>query len=266
MRRNGEEERWGGTVVPVRQDQERGGVPAGVDQTALGVLLALSFLPPLLFVFWVRMHEKHDREPVMAVLGMFLYGGTLGVIIALALSLLLDAGFGSQAQGFTLLSLVVIAPLVEELAKGLGLVLIHRRITEPEDGIIYGAAIGLGFGATENLLYGLSALSEGTLVDATVTITFRVFSSVLLHAGSTALLGYGYARMRLARRGLLTLLPFYLLAVVQHSLYNFLVGPRYIWGFAAAVVMVIIVTSLLRQQIRRLDRGPPADTRPWPPF
>lgn len=227
-----------------------------MDGTALGVLIGLAFLPPLAFMLWVRNHEKSDREPLRVVLGMFVYGGTLGVIIALALILAFDYGIGAQPGGLTLLSLVVVAPVLEELSKGLGLGLVRRHVDEIEDGIIYGAAIGLGFGATENLLYGLQALSDSGLEHAATTIGFRVFSSVLLHAGSTALVGYGFARMRLQRKGLVVLLPYYLLAVLQHSLYNFLVGPQLLWSFAAAVVLVLIVTGLLRREIRRLDAQP----------
>lgn len=228
-----------------------------MDGTALGVLIGLAFLPPLLFMLWVRNHEKTDREPLRVVLGMFVYGGTLGIVIALALILSFDYGIGAEPGGLTLLSLVVAAPLLEELSKGLGLGLARNHVDEVEDGIIYGAAIGLGFGATENLLYGLQALSDAGLEHAATTIGFRVFSSVLLHAGSTALLGYGYAKMRLQRKGLLFLLPYYLLAVLQHSLYNFLVGPQLVWSFVAAVTLVLVVTSLLRRQIRRLDARPP---------
>ncbi|MEA3136488.1 MAG: hypothetical protein QOC71_769 [Thermoplasmata archaeon] len=227
-----------------------------MDGTALGILLALAFLPPLLFMLWVRNHEKTQREPLGAVLGMFVYGGTLGVIIALALIYALDYSLGTQVDGLSLLSLVVIAPLLEELAKGLGLGLVRNRIRELEDGIVYGAAIGLGFAATENLLYGLQALGDSGIQEAALTIAFRVLSSVLLHAGSTALLGYGYARMRLRKQGLIVLMPYYLFAVAQHAIYNFLVGPQYLWGFVAAVVMVLVVTGLLRRQIRRLDAQP----------
>jgi RsiW-degrading membrane proteinase PrsW (M82 family) len=227
-----------------------------VDGTALGILLALAFLPPLAFALWVRAHEKTEREPLRAVLGMFVYGGTLGVVIALALILLFDYSIGVEPGGLTLLSLVVIAPVLEELAKGLGLGLMRRRISEIEDGIVYGAAIGLGFAATENLLYGLEALQSSGFERAAVTIGFRVVSSVLLHAGSTALLGYGYALMRLRGRGVVFLLPYYLLAVLQHSLYNYLVGGQLLWSFAAAVAMVLVVTGLLRRQIRRLDAQP----------
>ena len=235
-----------------------------MDQATLGTLLALSFLPPLVFVVWVRNHERHQREPLSAVLGLFAYGGTVGVVIALALTLLFDAGLGASPSGLNLLSIVVVAPMVEELSKGLGLGLARNRVLEVEDGIVYGAAIGLGFGATENLLYGLKALSDtqNSLEAAALTIGLRVFSSVLLHAGSCALLGYGYSRMRLSRSPAVVLLPFYLLAVAMHALYNFLVGPQYVLGFGAAVVMVLVVTTLLRRQIRRLDARPSAALEP----
>jgi hypothetical protein len=68
--------------------------------------------------------------------------------------------------------------------------------------------------------------------------------------------------MRLSGAAPIVLLPFYLLAVAQHAVYNLLVGPQYLWGFAAAVVMVLLVTTLLRRQIRRLDARPMAVLEP----
>jgi protease PrsW len=227
-----------------------------VDWSTLGILVGLAFLPPLAFLVWVRNHEKDGREPLRAVLGLFAFGGTAGIVIALALILLFDYSLGVTPGGLTLLSLVVLAPIFEELAKAMGLGLARRRITELEDGIVYGAAIGLGFGATESLLYGLQALSDSGAEHAAVTIGFRVLSSVLLHAGSTALIGYGYSRMVLRRQGILSLLPYYGAAVLQHAIYNALVGPQYLAGFAAAVAMVLVVTGLLRREIRRLDAQP----------
>ena len=220
-----------------------------MDSVTLALLVGLSFLPPIAFAVWVRNHERHQREPLGAVAGMFVYGGTLGIIIALILSLVFDVGFGATP----FLGLVLVAPFVEELAKGLGFRFVRGRIRELEDGIIYGACIGLGFGATENLLYGLTAFFEEGLADAVWTISIRVLSSVLLHAGSTALLGYGYSLVRLRNRSLAPIVPFYLLAVAQHALYNFLVDLQILIGFAAAVVMVLVVTTILRRQIRALD-------------
>lgn len=229
-----------------------------MEWLTLGMLGALAFLPPLVFAVWVRNHEKHQREPLGAVLGMFAYGGTLGVLSALLLSVVLGFGLGVDLtkDGSALVGLVVIAPLAEELAKGLGLGFVRRRIDELEDGIIYGASIGLGFAATENLLYGFDALADGGVADAVVVLLLRVVSSMLLHASSTALLGYGYGMARLRRQGIGPVLPFYLLAVAMHALYNFLVSGQYLVAFAAAIVMVATAMTILRRQVRRLDQKP----------
>lgn len=221
--------------------------------TLVALLVGLAFLPPIAFAVWIRNHEKHQREPWRAVLGMFAYGGSLGVILALALSLALDFGFGTAPP---LVGLVLIAPFAEEFAKACGLGFTKRRILELEDGIIYGACIGFGFGATENLLYGFTALYEADVANAVLTISLRTFSSVLLHAGSAALVGYGYGLAKLRGSGLGVVVPFYLLAVAQHAIYNFLVSTQYLLGFAAAVAMVIAVASLLRRRIRSLDLQP----------
>src|SRR4029077_15999089 len=81
----------GGTM---RNGQERVPGRSGVDGTTLGILLGLSFLPPLAFAVWVRNHEKHQRESMLAVLGMFAYGGTLGVAIALLIEQLGGGALG----------------------------------------------------------------------------------------------------------------------------------------------------------------------------
>ena len=52
---------------------------------------------------------------------------------------------------------VIIAPFVEEFLKALGMMRagVKEEVDEVEDGLVYGAACGLGFAATENLMYGL---------------------------------------------------------------------------------------------------------------
>lgn len=220
---------------------------------AIALLAAGSFLPALIFLVWVRAHERHRREPWRAVLGLFLYGATLGVVFALILASILDASLG---VGSAFLAAVVAAPLVEELTKGLGLGLARRHIDEPEDGIVYGVSVGVGFAATETLLYALVAFDDTSLGSAIGLVLLRNFTSLLLHAGSSALLGFGYARMRLSNGAWPNLIPTYLLAVLVHALYNGLVLTRTWLGIAAAFLLVIAMTTLLRRHIRRLDAAP----------
>lgn len=220
---------------------------------AVALLAAGSFLPALAFLAWVRAHERRDREPWRAVLGVFLYGATLGVLLALVLSSLLGL---SPDGGSRFLAVVVAAPLVEELTKGLGLGLARSHVDEPEDGIVYGMAVGVGFAATETLLYGLVELGDADFASAVWLILVRNFTSLLLHASSSALLGFGYARMRLRGGGWPQLLPAYLAAVLLHALYNGLVVGQAWIGILAAFGMVIAVATWLRRHVRHLDGLP----------
>ena len=221
----------------------------------LGVLAALSFVPALAFMAWARARERHAREPFGAVLGIFAHGGTFGVAMAIALSVLLDGALGGAS---TLVVAVAVAPLVEEATKGLGLLWVRRHVDELEDGLVYGLAVGLGFAATETFLYGLVRLGEESLAGAVVTVAARNASSLLLHAASSALVGFGYARLRVAGAPGASLLVAYLAAAGLHALYNVLVLTAGWVGFAAAVALVIVAVGVLLGQLRRLDRGAPA--------
>lgn len=193
------------------------------------------------------------------VLGAFLYGGSVGVGIAVLLHFLFDFGY-QQAGGPIPLSdafvaAVVFAPLVEEFAKGLGLGGLKGRIQELEDGIIYGAGLGLGFAATENFVYGITALLDGGFGDALVTIVVRIFSSMLLHSSASALVGFGYAMALLRGRSIGSVFPYYVLAVVLHAVYNFLVSTQELIGLLAAVIMVVTVAVGMRRRIEHLDEA-----------
>lgn len=227
----------------------------------IAILVGLSIIPPLLYMAWVRSLESSRREPMGQVLLAFLYGAIIGAGLALLLNGLFNAGtvyYAEAATGLSavFLTVVVAAPFIEELTKGLGLGRRRSHIDELEDGIIYGTAIGLGFATTENLLYGITALyAEGVDV-AIATIVYRTVSAMLLHAGTTALLGFGYARLVLRDDSVAVLLPYYLVAVLIHAAYNFMVLTSGLLGFVAAVVLVLILSSVMRSTIRKLDALP----------
>lgn len=230
------------------------------DSTTLAILAAAALVPALAFMLWIRAHEKHEREPLRAVLITFLYGGSVGVGVAVLLHVLFEFGFHQTGTPIpisgAILAAVIIAPIVEEIAKGLGLGLVNREMDELEDGIIYGAAIGLGFAATENFVYGLTALAEGGFGSALTTILARVFSSMLLHASTTAIVGFGYG-MAVRRGGVaFEAFPHLLGAMLLHAAYNFLVSIGGMIAFIAAVFIVLTTTGALRRRIKDLDALP----------
>ncbi len=252
------------------------------------VLILFAFLPPIIFVIWFRNAERYEREPWSQVFRAFLWGAFIGVIVAITLSailasVLLEAGtfllrhlqvglveaLDTQLNLGLFVLLVIVAPVTEEFAKGLGVFRVRKDINEVEDGVVYGAAAGLGFAATENVIFGAVAFAAAGLEASLVLIGVRSFSSALLHASATATFGYGVAVSTLVPGK--RLLPFYLLAVLMHGTFNLFAGLGEIFvenigvvaasiGLVVAAGFALIAFSLARSTIARYDRPtrPPA--------
>jgi protease PrsW len=225
-----------------------------------GLLVFLSFLPPLIYTIWIRNTERCHREQWLSIFLCFIWGATIAVVAALILEILLELPlqYSLSSGGMTpFLLAVVIAPIVEEFTKPLALYLrtVKTNLDELEDGLIFGAVAGLGFSATENLLYGYSYLSEGFLIFLLVIAT-RSIGGCLLHASATALTGYGIGKTMKNHSSFFGILPYFLLAIFLHGFYNFLLSYEYIGvlsGLVLAFLFVIMTITLIRRKIRTLD-------------
>ncbi len=234
----------------------------------LVVLVASAFALPLIFVWWIRNTKRIGRQPMPIVLKAFAWGAVFSVIIALVLELLLGAAAQSAGPLYVFLSqhftdpetiflVVVVAPFVEEAAKAVSARGGKPAIRVRVDGLVFGAAAGLGFSATENLFNGLQILTiaGGGAPASLLVIATRSFSASLLHASATAVTGYGLATGWLSGHRY-AFLPYYLVAVTMHATYNFLASfgetftqygdlGTYV-GFGAAVVFAVTAVTLVR--------------------
>lgn len=239
----------------------------------LVVLVIAAFLPSLLYVIWIRNTEKYLREPYSRILRVFVFGAVVSVAIALiveslALNLIktnLERVYQAFAQDpnlVTLLLAVVVAPVVEEMAKALGVFQVRGRMRDIEDGLIYGAVVGLGFAATENLLYESDALLTGGAQAFLATAVVRTFSSALLHSSASAVVGLGIARSAWQGK---SWLPYYVVGVVMHASFNLAAsfGSLYetnrgasaaLIGLMAALTIAIVGITAVRAKIRALDQ------------
>jgi len=228
-------------------------------------LVIAAFLPPLLFMYIVRNTETCRREPWSAMIVAFLYGGTVAIVI----SVVLEEGVGLIISDLAISSLVmavIIAPIVEECAKSTGVP--RRRILELEDGFIYGAAVGLGFAATENMLYLISALSS-SVEEFVLTAIIRAFTSTLLHASATAITGFGIAVFIFSRKQgrRQSWIPYLGLAIVLHALFNVFASlgdlapvdqtAFALLGLGLAFLLAWAVFITIRRRIRALDTQVP---------
>jgi RsiW-degrading membrane proteinase PrsW (M82 family) len=248
-----------------------------LDPSFLVVLIVSAFALPLVFLAWIRNTERLDREPWHAVLRAFSWGAVFSVILAIVFSLLLLSLFRELGplqeilaarfeQPEAVFGVLVVAPLVEEAAKALGVRAGRRHTEVVVDGLVYGAAAGLGFSATENLFYGLAEFVESGAPPALVLIAFRSFSSSFLHASATAVVGYGIAKGWLTGRAG-TAVPYYFVAVAMHATFNGLASvgelyaqdvgtPGYLIGFGAAAGFAVVAVTIVRLKLAVRRRAP----------
>ena len=224
------------------------------------VLIGAAFFPPLVYVVWIRNTERCHREKWAAIAVCFLWGASIAIIAAIILEVVLDVSVTISAQEgsfLQVLATIMIAPFAEELIKPMALRTrsVRRELNEPEDGLIYGAVAGLGFSATENLFYGFSFLSYG-FATFVIYMVIRSVGGCLLHASATALTGYGYGLTVLKKRSVLRVVPYFVMAMLAHGLYNFLVSWETIGvvtGLFLAFILVFFMIRYVRRKIQTLD-------------
>jgi RsiW-degrading membrane proteinase PrsW (M82 family) len=231
-----------------------------MDATSLLLLCAVAYLPPLIYAVWIRNTEHYEREHWKPIALCFLWGATIAVIAAFILEFLLNISLALSFSDDNFLGLalvIIVAPCVEEFTKPLSLRMktVKRELDEPEDGFIYGAVAGLGFSATENLLYGFNFLTEGLFIFI-VLMAMRSIGGCLLHASATSLTGYGYGKTLMRRTTWLNVLPYFLLAIAIHAFYNALVNIDILGatsGLLVALLFVVTTITFIRRRIKTLD-------------
>ncbi|WP_297071516.1 PrsW family intramembrane metalloprotease [Thermococcus sp.] len=183
----------------------------------MNLLSALVFFAygPALALLWYFYHEdRFEPEPKRYVIGTFLLGATLSVGVAyFAESVLTLGGAVRPLLPMSAFYVAVVAGVVEEPAKALAIYLPFRRgqMNGIMDGLVYGAAAGLGFAATENFLYGLGYGIHVTIL--------RAFLTPFAHATWAAVIGVGYGLKAEGKKVVLG--SFFLLAITLHFMWDY---------------------------------------------
>ncbi|HEY3274328.1 MAG TPA: PrsW family intramembrane metalloprotease [Methanocella sp.] len=174
---------------------------------------------PVIFLVIVWLSDYYKREPFRFVFAMFMWG-VMSTLVAFFVNTATLQGVElfTGSSGIALaISAVFVAPVVEETAKGLGLLTLsgHHEYDSTFDGIIYGFAVGMGFAAVENWLYFVARfgpVDAGGLLPWVYLILYRSLLGSLSHGCFTAALGgvIGFFKSRASLR--------------RHTLAAFLIG------------------------------------------
>jgi RsiW-degrading membrane proteinase PrsW (M82 family) len=239
------------------------------EYLGLAVLLLVAFVPSLVYMVRIRNLERYNRNPWVLVLYAFGWGAIAAVIIAVILEIFLPQhldAFRPARVPEDLFLATVIAPIAEEFAKIVGLLpLVFSKRWEEEDGLVLGAASGLGFAATENLLYEYNAFVTGGAIAFVMVAILRILTSTLLHASATAMAGWGLSKWKQAGivKGIPKFLAFLLLAMIMHGFFNLFASLGEISGGNIAFTLLSLALVFIfagrtyrfvRTTIQNLDR------------
>lgn len=205
-------------------------------------------VPATVFSILIWILDKYEREPLPLMMGAFLWGAIPAAVGSLIAEVFFETPllFLVGEVPTQVIGIALGAPVIEEIAKGLTLLLLvlffSKEIDGMMDGILYGALIGFGFAMTENVLYLVGCgLWFGIECQSLAFLRTVVFG--LNHAFYTSLTGaaLGYAlTKRDARRWLVPPLGLWA-AMLSHMLHNL---ASIIDSFAELEVVGIILAVI----------------------
>jgi RsiW-degrading membrane proteinase PrsW (M82 family) len=248
-------------------------IALGPGIVAVGGIMAL--VPLAIVLLGIRWIDRWEPEPRGVLLFAFLWGAGASVLVALIVGLAAEAVLtsgGATDGALEFIGAVIQAPIVEETAKGFGVLLIflvaRKHFDGPVDGIVYAATVAAGFAFTENILYFGAELGGGEGSSVAGVFIIRGLMSPFAHVMFTLCTGVAIgiaARRRGALRGVLAFVIGLVPAMLLHALWNgatFVVGDDFFIYYVVVQVplfigAIILVVALRRHEARltkiRLD-------------
>jgi RsiW-degrading membrane proteinase PrsW (M82 family) len=194
--------------------------------TGIGfVLSSLAMTVVILAYLWL---DRWEPEPPRLLILAFLWGASVAVIVSIVLSLIFESVVNdgvADVDSASFMSVAVGAPVIEEAAKGLFLLIMMTGLRRNEmnsltDCLVYAGITAAGFAWLEDILYIANGASLG---ESLLTAAMRLIMAPFAHPLFTTMTGIGvyFAMQRrnpLAKAGLIGL--GYAGAVLMHGLWN----------------------------------------------
>ena len=223
----------------------------------VGLALALLPVAPVAAAFlWI---DRYEPEPPRLLAFLFAWGAVVAALTAaLVNSVTLEMLSATRGDSALATTAVLVAPVVEESAKGAGVLAValarRREFDGVVDGVVSAGFVGLGFAFTENILYfGRAFLAGATqaglgggIFAAGAVFVLRGVLSPFAHPMFTVLTGIGLGLAVFARNPLRRLAPLLGLvgAVALHAWWNYAAvgGPG---GFLISYTLFMVPLFVL---------------------
>lgn len=209
--------------------------------------LIAAIVPMFFYMILLWRFDKYEKEPFKEVFRHFLWGAIAAIILAILVSTFFVSAIEFLFPSIIVVGLfeaIIVAPLVEEFTKGMYLFKTSKsnNFDNITDGLVYGGAIGLGFGMTENFLY---FFTYGVDFESWIwLVILRSIFSAVMHCISTATFGAFLAMYKFNIGQVKFLLPVagYSIAVLIHFMWNLSVSfeETFLLGLLFLLLMIVL--------------------------
>jgi protease PrsW len=211
------------------------------------LIIILVAIAPCAFWLWmIYLWDKCKPTRRSLLIRTFFFGVGVAIPVAIIESLLYPGSIqGNLSIPTALYAAFVVAGVTEELAKFLAVRLGPYRspsFNQPEDGLVYAAAVALGFAAMENVIY---VFSFGIAV-----ILARGLFSNLAHVLFSSLWGYplGLTKLGIIKNKYVTWAGL-VAAMAAHGVFDFLFFTSTLFTYLVIplfIGMVVIFVFMMR--------------------
>jgi RsiW-degrading membrane proteinase PrsW (M82 family) len=229
----------------------------GASAAFLGAIWAI--IPAGFYLALFLWLDRYDPEPPRTLVFAFVWGAIIAVFISAIANGITTYTFGDQMTS------IVSAPIVEESAKGLGVLIValsfRKDFDSVVDGIVYAGVVALGFATVENIDYYGRSLNQYGVGGLFVTWFVRGILSPYSHVLFTCMTGIGIGIARETHnQSLKKVAPVigYFSAMFLHALWNGLAsfggGGFFIGYFLLEVPMFCAFLAVVFHLVRREGR------------
>src|SRR6267378_1579448 len=203
------------------------GSETGPVELVIGLICAC--LPVPVYVMLLLWIDRYESEPLWMLATAFFWGAVVAVLIAFVfnttISIMAAVATHNQQIGENV-GAVISAPIVEESAKALILLILflwkRDEFDGIVDGVVYAGMVGLGFAMTENVLYYGRALQGGAGA-LTFIFILRGMAAPFSHPLFTSMTGIGLGWSRQSNNGFIKVVApvlGFMLAILMHATWN----------------------------------------------
>ena len=221
------------------------------------IVFIAAILPAIVLIVHIYNRDKWQKEPPRQLFKAFVYGVGSAMIV-----LLLPAfGLVSATPGTSISAQIgnafSTAAIPEEMAKLFMLWLFLRKCREFDehmDAIVYAVCVGMGFAATENILYLFSNINNWL-----ATGIMRALISVPAHFFFAIIMGYYYslAHFRIGKNRILDAAFALLVPVIAHDIFDALLFVSAMSEELAGILTLVFIIGfffLRKYASSRVDR------------